>query len=102
MCRRDVVDGGVGDRSTGVFLDALKDLPGAVGEGRVGGDAVQDEDGFDGFGPNKVGRVSSGFLVGLVCGSVWAVVGMGGGRKGTRAGLPEAVAPIANVGEARR
>lgn len=48
---RDVVDGRVRDGRARVLLDALEDVPGVVWQGGVAGQAVQDEDGLDCFGP---------------------------------------------------
>ena len=46
----DVVERGMRDLRARVVRDGAEHAPGGVAEGRVARDAVQDEDGFDGFG----------------------------------------------------
>jgi hypothetical protein len=51
ILNRHIGDGGVrifGERGV---IDRLEHAPCSILEGRVAGDAVEDEDGFDGFGP---------------------------------------------------
>lgn len=47
---RHVCDSGMRKLGHGSIVDGLKHAPGSILEGGVAGNAIEDEDGFDGFG----------------------------------------------------
>ncbi len=86
---RHVVDLCARDRGLGMLFDLRKHAPGGVLEGFVAGQAVQDEDRFDGFGAQDVARVGHGgeargdaVFFEEVLGALGGVFDLGGGGVG--------------------